>query len=148
MIRRLALLAPLIAALWSGSAAPADVQQPPLKDVTSVRLANYGAPSAPIHSREDLRAVLEELRQLRGKTWRRGDTKLECYSSVTLMHGNRILTVFRVTPDTVVERIFSKGQATSFSQAIDPNELLKTSALLAEAPPAKGCATAEAAETK
>ncbi len=139
MNRRLALLGSLLAAFWSGAAAPADVQQPPLKDITSVRLANYGAPSVAIHGREDLRAVLEELRQLRGKSWRRGDTKLDCYSSVTLMNGNRILTVFRVTPDTVVERIFSRGQATSFSLAIDPDELLKTVALLAEAPPPKGC---------
>jgi hypothetical protein len=139
MIRRAALLTAFLAAFRSAGAAAAEAPQPPLKDATAVRLANYGAPSVPIHSREDLRAVLEELRQLRGKSWRRGDTKLECYSSVTLMNKNRILTVFRVTPDTVVERIFSKGQATSYSLAIDAAELLKTAALLAEAPPPKGC---------
>jgi hypothetical protein len=139
MIPRAALLFPCVAAFWTLAAAAADAPQPPLKDVTSIRLANYGAPSAAVRGREDLRAVLEELRQLRGKSWRRGDTKLECYSSVTLMHNNRILTVFRVTPDTVVERIFLKGQATSYSLAIDPAALLKTVALLAEAPPPKGC---------
>ncbi len=139
MVSRAALLSPFIATFWSAAAPAADAPQPPLKDVTAIRLANYGAPSAAIHSREDARAVLEELRQLRGKSWRRGDTKLDCYSSVTLMNNHRILTVFRVTRDTVVERIFSKGQATSYSLSIDPAELLKTAALLAEAPPPKGC---------
>ena len=138
MTPRAALFA-FLAGFWPAVAPAADAPQPPLKDVTAIRLANYGAPSAGIRSREDLRAVLEELRQLRGKSWRRGDTKLDCYSSVTLMHNNRILTVFRVTPDTVVERIFAKGQATSYSLAIDPAELLKTAALLSEAPPPKGC---------
>jgi hypothetical protein len=137
---RLAPIAVCLAAasVPAGAAAP-KLDQPALAGVTSVRLANYGAPSAPIKSREDLKAVLDELRQLRGKSWRRGDTKLDCYSTVTLMNGNRILTVFRVAADTVVERVFARGQAASYSLAVQPEELLKTSALLADAPPAKGC---------
>ena len=136
----IAALALAAAGAPAGAATP-DLSQPPLSGVNAVRLANYGAPSMALRSREDLKEVLEELRQLRGKSWRRGDTKQDCYSSVTLMNGGRIVTVFRVTADTVVERVFSHGQAASYSLAVEPDELLKTGALLAEAPPAKGCST-------
>ena len=139
MARRLHRSLAVALAAGCGVGAAADLQQPPLKDISAVRVANYGAPSAPVKAREDLRAVLDELRQLRGRPWRRGDTPQSCYSSVTLMNGNRILTVFRVTPEAVVERVFVKGQAASFSLAVEPAELLKTNALLADAPPAKGC---------
>lgn len=130
----------VLAAAASPAVAAVDLEQPPLSGVTAVRLANYGAPSVPIASREDLKLVLEELRQLRGKSWRRGDTPLECYSSVIVIAGKRTLTVFRVAAGAVVERVFVRGQAASYSLPVEPEELLKTNALLAEAPPAKGCA--------
>ena len=133
-------LSVLAAAAAPFVAAADHLEQPPLSGVTAIRLANYGAPSVPIASREDLKLVLEELRQLRGKSWRRGDTPLECYSSVIVMAGKRTLTVFRVAAGAVVERVFVRGQAASYSLAVEPEELLKTNTLLMEAPPAKGCA--------
>lgn len=139
-MRAAALALILLAHGAAARAAPPDLSQPPLSEVTAIRLANYGAPSVPIAGRSDVKLVLDELRQLRGKPWRRGDTPQECYSSVIVMAGKRTLTVFRVTASAVVERVFVRGQAASYSLAVEPEELLKTNALLAEAPPAKGCA--------
>ena len=139
-MRSVALAMILLATAVPARSAAPDLSQPPLSGVTAIRLANYGAPSIPITGRNDVKLVLDELRQQRGKPWRRGDTPQECYSSVILMAGKRTLTVFRVTASAVVERVFVRGQAASYSLAVEPEELLKTNALLAEAPPAKGCA--------
>ena len=132
---------PVLAALGlivqCASAMAAD-ERPLLKDVSTVRAANYGTPSAVINDREQVRALVDELRQLRGKAWRRADTKLSCYATVVLLSGTRTVTLYRVRPDFVVERAPGKGQS-SYSLAIGEADLPRLGALLARIPPAKDC---------
>ena len=73
-------------------AADAD-QRPALQDVSVVRIANYGTPSTVINDRQQLNAIVGELRQLRSKAWRRADAKLSCYATLTLVRGERALTL-------------------------------------------------------
>jgi len=118
--------------------AMAQEQRPQLKDVSSIRVANYGTPSTVIKDRAQVNSIVEELRQLRNKTWRRGDTKLACYATLTLLSGERTVALFRVKPEIVVERSQGKGQS-SYSLATNPAELPKIDALLSAIPPAKDC---------
>lgn len=113
-------------------------ERPALKDVSTVRIANYGIPSTVIQDREQVRSVVDELRQLRSKAWRRADTKLSCYATLTLLGGTRTVTIFRIRPDFVVERPQGKGQSI-YSLAVSQADLPRISALLAAVPPAKDC---------
>jgi hypothetical protein len=110
-------------------------QRPAIRGVTSVRIANYGAPSMLLQSREQVADVVDELNSLRRKEWRRGDTALECYSTVFLMAGQKRLGEFRVRPDHVVERPVDKGQS-AYTLAIDPGGIPRLTRLLSEAKPA------------
>ena len=113
-------------------------QRPQLKDVSSVRIANYGTPSTVITEREQVRAIVDELRQLRNRNWRRGDTRFTCYATLVLLSGTRTVALFRIRPELVVERPQEKGQS-SYSLASSTADMPKVIALMAGIPPAKDC---------
>jgi len=85
----------LIAALWVHTASALAQERPSLKDVNAARLANYGAPSKLFHGKQDVKAIVEELEQLRGKKWRQADLRMRCYSTVQLLNGEKLVTAFR-----------------------------------------------------
>lgn len=135
--RSLAVIA--IAFLAQGAeAAPVADQRAPLKGVTAARIANYGAPSVLVKTREEVSAIVDELSTLRGKAWRRGDHKLSCYSTVMVLAGEKIITVFRVTPDYVVERPVDKALP-AYTIAVGDSDLPVLAKLLAENAPPKRC---------
>lgn len=136
-MRILAVAAATIAALVQ-SAGATELERPQLKDVSVVRIANYGIPSTVITDREKVRAIVGELTRLRSKPWRRVDSKLSCYATLVLLRGERTVTLFRIKPETVVERAPGKGQS-SYSIATGEGDLTRISALLAEIPPPKDC---------
>lgn len=121
----------------SASALAAD-QRPQLKDVSAIRVANYGTPSTVIHDRGQVNSIVDELRQLRNKAWRRADTKLACYATLALLSGTRTVALFRVRQDFVVERAQGKGQS-SYSLAIDQADAPRINTLLTGIPSAKDC---------
>ena len=127
-----------LALLVPGAAALAQEERPPIKDVSVVRIANYNTPSTVIHDRAQVNAVVGELRQLRGKDWRRADTKLACYATLVLLRGEKTVTLLRIGAEHVVERAPGKGQST-YSLAAGPAELPRIHTLLAGIPPAKDC---------
>lgn len=112
--------------------------RPILKDVSAIRIANYGSPSTVIEDRAQVNAIVSELRQLRSKNWRRADTKLSCYATLVLVGSKRPVALFRVRPEIVVERPQEKGQS-SYSVETVESDLPKVYALLASIPPAKDC---------
>jgi len=135
-IRAFAVVALGLAVLSAGAMA-AD-QRPQLKDVSAIRVANYGTPSTMIKDREQVNPIVDELRQLRNKPWRRADTKLSCYATLVLLSGTRPVALFRVRPELVVERPQEKGQS-SYSLAIGQADLPRINTLLTAIPPAKDC---------
>ena len=137
-MRICALAAAALGLVVQGAIAQAPEQRPQLKDVSAVRIANYGTPSTVIKDRQQLNAIVDELRQLRNRTWRRADTKLTCYATLVLLRGERTVSLFRVRPDFVVERPPEKGQS-SYSLALGEADLTRISALLTAIPPAKDC---------
>jgi|CXWL01.1.fsa_nt_gi hypothetical protein len=124
-------------ALAMPGAAAAD-ERPQLSGVSTVRVANYGTPSTVIQDRERLNAIVAELRQLRGKAWRRGDTKLSCYATLALLKGDKTMTLFRIGAEAVVERPSGKGQSIH-SLAVGPGDMPVIGPLLAGIPPPKDC---------
>lgn len=121
-----------------GASATATDQRAPLRDVSVIRVANYGTPSTIIGDRERVAAIVGELGQLRTKAWRRGDAKLSCYATLVLLSGTRTVALFRVAMEQVVERPQEKGKS-SYSLAIGPDDLPRISKLLTEIPPAIDC---------
>lgn len=113
-------------------AAPADG---PLKDVTAIRIGNYGAPSTQVQARDELGLALKELNELRGRQWRQTDTRLTCYSTLTLMNGPRTVGIYRVTDDVVVERPVGKNDL-AYSIAVTEADLPSIRKHLADAAPA------------
>ena len=113
-------------------------QRPVLKGVTAIRVANYNSPSIVVHAREDVREAVDEVNQLRKKRWLKADSKLSCYSTVVFLAGEKQLALFRVTAERMVEKTLEKIPS-SYSLAVEDGELLKLTALLAEAQPAKNC---------
>ena len=111
--------------------------RPPLIGVSSIRIANYGAPSVLVE-RGAVRSIVDELNRLRRKDWQRADAKLACYSTVVLLQGTKRVGEFRVRPEHVVERPVEKGQSI-YSIAIDRDDVPGLSKLLAEIAPAKDC---------
>jgi hypothetical protein len=136
---RICACAAIVLALMSRSTGTlAQEERPQLKDVSSVRIANYNTPSTVIHDRAQVRAIAEELRQLRSREWRRADARLSCYATLVLLSGTRTVSLFRVGMEQVVERSPGKGQST-YSLAAGPADLPGIHKLLAEIPPAKNC---------
>ena len=124
--------------LVPGAGTIAQEERPQLKDVSSVRIANYNTPSTVIQDRAQVNAIVGELRQLRGRDWRRADTKLSCYATLVLQSGTKTVTLFRVGTEHVVERSPGKGQST-YSLAVGQADLPTVHTLLAGIPPPKGC---------
>jgi hypothetical protein len=124
--------AALAAATFGAAAAPSDG---PLKDITAIRVGNYGAPSTTLQGREHVGPVLSELNELRAKSWRQVDTRLTCYSTLTLMNGPKTVAIFRVGPETVVERPVGKTDL-AYSLAVAEADLPRIRKHLAEAAPA------------
>jgi hypothetical protein len=112
--------------------------RPALRDVSSIRVANYGAPSVLLEGRDKVAPIVRELNALRGKAWRVGDAKLACYSTVVLSSGKKTLGTFRITPEQMVEREGAKGLPI-YSLDIEPGDIPQLSQLLAEIAPPKGC---------
>ena len=106
--------------------------------MSSVRIANYGAPSVLLEGRAKFAPIVSELNALRKKPWRGGDTRQECYSTVVVYSGKKTLATFRVRPDSVVEREGARGVPV-YSLAIEPGDVAQLSKLLADITPAKGC---------
>jgi hypothetical protein len=120
------------------SAAALAEPRPRLANVSSVRIGNYNSPSVLFEGRDQVRAIVEELNQLRRKDWARGDARIACYSTVVLMSGKKRAGEFRVTPDRIVERSVEKGQGT-YHVAVSPADLPELGRRLAEILPAKDC---------
>jgi len=112
--------------------------RPPLKGVTALRIANYGAPSVLVEGREKVSPIIEELNGLRGRSWLRGDAKMTCYSTLVLLSGSRTGATIRIRPDLIVERSAEKGQPI-YRLALEPGDLPRMRQLLTEIPPAKDC---------
>jgi len=127
----LGLLAPCAGAI-------AQEERPQIRDVSIVRIANYNQPSTVVQDRAQVNAIVGELRQLRGREWRRADTKLSCYATLVLLRGTKTVTLIRVGSEHVVERSPGKGQST-YSIAAGPADLPKIHQLLTEIPPPKDC---------
>jgi hypothetical protein len=122
----------LALASLAAAAAPADG---PLKDITAIRIGNYGAPSTQVAGRDQLAPVLAELNELRGRQWKQADTRLTCYSTLTLMNGPKTVAIYRVTSETVVERPAGKNDL-AYSLAVTEADLPKIRKHLAESAPA------------
>ena len=124
--------------LGCAMAAASAQDKPALKGISSVRIANYGAPSKLFESKAEVSAVVDELAKLRAKPWVRREARLTCYASIIVMSGKQTLTTFRVKPDTIVERVPEKGgQATYYTLAIGEADLPNITKLLEGVPPAK-----------
>jgi hypothetical protein len=91
-----------------------------------------------VQDRARVRAIVEELRQLRGRDWRRADTKLSCYATLVLLRGEKTVTLLRIGAEHVVERAPGKGQST-YSVAAAQADLPAIHKLLTEIPPPKDC---------
>ncbi len=121
-------------AIATGAVAAAE---PPLKGISSIRVANYGAPSVLLKERSQVSEIVGELASLRGKPWVHGDRRLACYSTIVLLSGTKTVAMFRFTPEYVVERPVEKGQSSS-SLAIGESDLPVLRKVLAQdTPPAK-----------
>jgi len=129
--------AALLAALLAAGAVAAE-PRPALKDVSAVRMNNYGAPSRLFEAREQVAAIVDELNALRAKRWKKGDTKLKCYATVVLMAGTVRLAMFRVGPQYVVERPLEKGDS-SYSLAVTEADRPQIAKLLTEVPAGRQC---------
>lgn len=121
-----------------GASALAQEERPPIRDVSVVRIANYNMPSTVVQDRARVNAIAGELRQLRGRDWRRAETKLSCYATVVLLRGDKTVTLLRIGAEHVVERAPGKGQST-YSIAAAQADLPTIHKLLTEIPPPKDC---------
>jgi hypothetical protein len=98
-----------VALALAAAAALAAPSDGPLKDITVVRVGNYGAPSTNVTGKGALGPLLAELNEMRSKQWRQVDTRLTCYSTLTLMNGPKTVAIFRVGPEALVERPVGKN---------------------------------------
>ena len=128
----------IVVALLVSTASAIAQERPSLKDVNAARLANYGAPSKLFHGKQDVKAIVEELEQLRGKKWRQADLRMRCYSTVQLLNGEKLVTAFRLRPELVLERAQDKTVPT-YNVQITETDLPLIRKLLAEVPPSKQC---------
>ena len=128
----------IVAVLFVHTATAMAQERPSLKDVNAARLANYGAPSKLFHGKADVKAIVEELEQLRGKKWRQADLRMRCYSTVQLLNGDKLVTAFRLRPELVLERAQDKTVPT-YNVQITETDLPLIRKLLTEVPPSKQC---------
>ncbi len=126
----------LCLAFHGAVAAPEDPRLP-LKGATVLRVANYGSPSARVVGQE-LKAIMAELNALAKKPWRKGDTRMTCYSTVTAMEGPRTVGIFRIKEGYLVDRGLDKGEG-SYSLGIAEDDLPILRKMLTEITPPKNC---------
>ena len=130
------LLAATVLALAAAGALAAPADGPlPLKDITTIRVGNYGAPSTNLQGKDQIAPVLAELNEARTKQWKQADTRLTCYSTLTLMNGPKTVAIFRVGPDALVERPVGKTDL-AYSLPITGDDLPVVRKHLADAAPA------------
>ena len=113
-------------------------RRPALREVSAVRVGNYGSPSVLLEGRDKVGPIVGELNALRSKPWRGGDTKLECYATLIVISGKKTLATFRIRPEHIVERVGPRGVPV-YSLALEPVDLPRVSRLLTEIPPPKDC---------
>ncbi|MFY9316954.1 MAG: hypothetical protein WAO95_15525 [Burkholderiales bacterium] len=130
-------IAELVLLALAGGAVAQD-GRPALREVSAIRVGNYGSPSVLLEGREKAGPIVSELNALRGKAWRGGDTKLECYATLIVISGKKTLATFRIRPEHIVERVGPKGVPV-YSLALGPVDLPRVSKLLTEIPPPKDC---------
>ena len=106
--------------------------------MSSVRIANYGAPSVLLEGRDKFSAIVGELNALRKRPWRGGEVKQDCYSTVVVYSGKKTLATFRIRPDSVVEREGARGVPV-YNQSIEPGDIPQLTRHLADIVPAKDC---------
>jgi hypothetical protein len=124
-----------LALLCAGTAAAQE--RPSLKEATSVRLSNYGAPSRLFEGKE-AKEIVAELEELRGKRWRQAELRMRCYATAQLLNGTKTITYFRIRPEYVVERAQDKAVPT-YNMQITEADLPKLRALLKDVPPSTSC---------
>lgn len=110
--------------------------RPAIHGVSSIRAGNYNSPSVVV---KDPAAIVREMNQLRRKSWRRGEAKISCYSTVVFLKGEKRVAEFRVTPAAIVERPVERGQQGSYTLDLGEGDIPELSRTLAEAQPAKDC---------
>jgi hypothetical protein len=133
-VKKQALL--LLAFVVFGTTALAE-PRPAIRGASSARIGNYGAPSVLLEGAK-MRALVDELNQLRRKDWQRGETKVTCYSTLLLMHGKKKVGEFRVTLQNIVERPVAKGQGI-YSLAIGESDIAELARIMKEIAPPKDC---------
>ncbi len=135
------MFVPIVLALAAaqGEASAAAEMRAPLRGVSSIRLANYGAPSVLVGAKEEVQPMVEELNELRGRPWRRGETKMSCYSTIVFYGGRKTIGTFRLGPDELVEFLLERGQATYYSHEVDAAALPVLRKKLGDIAPAKNC---------
>ena len=135
-MKMLALQVLTVALAVQATAVAAQEQRATFSGVSAVRIANYGSPSVLLESRDKVAPIVSELNGLAKKSWRRGDAKLACYSTIVLLKGTKQVGQLRVTSDLVVERPVEKGQ-TSYNLAIGEADIPRLRKMLAEILPPK-----------
>ena len=118
------------------AAVTAQEQRATFSGVSAVRIANYGSPSVLLESRDKVAPIVSELNGLAKKSWRRGDAKLACYSTIVLLKGTKQVGQLRVTAEYVVERPVEKGQS-SYNLAVGDADIPRLRRMLAEILPPK-----------
>jgi hypothetical protein len=126
-----------VALALAAAAAIAAPSDGPLKgaDITVIRVGNYGAPSTNVSGKGELGPLLAELNEMRSKQWRQADTRLTCYSTLTLMNGPKTVAIFRVGPEALVERPVGKNDL-AYTLPVTEADLPVIRKHLAEAAPA------------
>lgn len=112
-------------------------ERPSLKEASSVRLSQYGAPSRLFEGRE-AREIIAELEELRGKKWRQAELRMRCYATAQLLNGSKTVTYFRIRPEYVVERA-QDSKVPTYNLQITEADLPKLKKFLAAVPPSKTC---------
>jgi hypothetical protein len=137
-VSRLAIPVAALVLLAQADGTAAQDRRPALREVSAIRVGNYGSPSVLLEGRDKVGPLVSELNALRGKPWRGGDTKLTCYSTLIVISGKKTLTTFRIRPEHIVERVGPKGVPV-YNLALEATDLQRVSKLLTEIPPAKDC---------
>jgi hypothetical protein len=112
--------------------------RPRLAGASAVRIANYNSPSVLLEKRDQVREIVEDLNQLRKRSWSRGEAKVSCYSTIVLTSGKKRVGEFRVAAEAIVERPVEKGAA-GYSLPLEASDLPALRRHLAEIMPAKDC---------
>lgn len=126
---------PIVALLVAGTAIAQE--RPSLKEASSVRLSQYGAPSK-LFEGEEAKEIIAELEELRGKKWRQAELRMRCYATAQVLSGSRTITYFRIRPEYVVERA-QDAKVPTYNLQVTDADLPTVKKFLAAVPPSKSC---------